>query len=562
MGGRGLRLLLALGVVGLGCLACVAPRDLPTDPAPAARPDPAGASGTGGSAPPSEGGAGGTGGQSMAVPDGGGQSMAVPDGGAAVDVASPLPPRRDAGADSPAAAVDVRPPPALVRLTITVDGHEGDHVTSSPGGIDCPTACDQSFEVGQTVTLTAIPASDATFLGWTGACQGAATTCQVVIAGPASVHGQFQPRPGSQVWSTARSGVGDFGIRGDSIFVTSEFRGTGTWGDQKLTSAGDADSALAEYDLEGRLRWVKRFGGPGYDSLYRLYVASDGLVLGGGITAGTDLGGQTFVTASDFAFALVQYDFTGNLMWWTEGGGGMFVVPHAGQYLASSGIGAATLVSAAGKVAGEWLDIPYFTLEGVPTADGGLAVGGHINDMTTFAGRMYTSVGPQDAFVARLSPTGAPVWFTVFSGGGAEIAGSQMSVDSNGDIYVTGQFNQDISIAGKRFQTQGYEDIFVAKVSGRDGSAIWGRTFGGPTSDGGYAAVADGTSVLIGGFITGSVDFGDGLRSGNGYVARLSAVDGQLIWASHIQQTDVRTIRVGNGDVFAAGNGALMRLRP
>jgi hypothetical protein len=68
-------------------------------------------------------------------------------------------------------------------------------VTSSPAGISCGTQCLGSFARGSTVTLTAAPASGATFLGWKGACSGTSRTCLVTMSTDRAVGAAFAPAP-------------------------------------------------------------------------------------------------------------------------------------------------------------------------------------------------------------------------------------------------------------------------------------------------------------------------------------------------------------------------------
>jgi hypothetical protein len=70
---------------------------------------------------------------------------------------------------------------ALHSVSVTVSGPGT--VTSSPAGIDCPSACKGMFQ--RAVTLTATPLAGATFKGWTGVCSGTAT-CVVTGEGSAS----------------------------------------------------------------------------------------------------------------------------------------------------------------------------------------------------------------------------------------------------------------------------------------------------------------------------------------------------------------------------------------
>jgi RHS repeat-associated protein len=66
-------------------------------------------------------------------------------------------------------------------LTVTKSGTGTGTVTSSPAGIDCGTTCTANYNQNTTVTLTAVPAADSAFGGWTGACTGSATTCTVTL---------------------------------------------------------------------------------------------------------------------------------------------------------------------------------------------------------------------------------------------------------------------------------------------------------------------------------------------------------------------------------------------
>ncbi|HOW80693.1 MAG TPA: DUF1566 domain-containing protein, partial [Verrucomicrobiota bacterium] len=74
-------------------------------------------------------------------------------------------------------------------LSVTNNG--GGTVTSAPTGINCGGLCGAKFTPGTKVTLTAAPAADYAFMGWTGACTGIALTCNVTMDGPKSVTAAF-----------------------------------------------------------------------------------------------------------------------------------------------------------------------------------------------------------------------------------------------------------------------------------------------------------------------------------------------------------------------------------
>ena len=54
--------------------------------------------------------------------------------------------------------------------------------TSVPGNINCPSnACTASFQFNTIVTLNAEAILGSEFQGWSGACEGTLSTCQVVL---------------------------------------------------------------------------------------------------------------------------------------------------------------------------------------------------------------------------------------------------------------------------------------------------------------------------------------------------------------------------------------------
>jgi Hypothetical glycosyl hydrolase family 15/Divergent InlB B-repeat domain len=83
------------------------------------------------------------------------------------------------------------PAAQMESLQVTVGG--AGSVTSNPVGISCigPATCSQSYASGTAVTLSAAPASGNTFVGWTGACSGSASTCTVTMNAAQSVGANF-----------------------------------------------------------------------------------------------------------------------------------------------------------------------------------------------------------------------------------------------------------------------------------------------------------------------------------------------------------------------------------
>ena len=84
-------------------------------------------------------------------------------------------------------------PEGLTRtLTVSKSGTGNGTVTSSePGGIDCGSACSESYPYNTLVALTAAADGNSTFTGWEGACSGTGT-CGVTMNVDRSATAVFQ----------------------------------------------------------------------------------------------------------------------------------------------------------------------------------------------------------------------------------------------------------------------------------------------------------------------------------------------------------------------------------
>lgn len=83
------------------------------------------------------------------------------------------------------------PPPTMFAATILLAGDGSGSVASSPSGITCGSTCTAQFAQGTTVTLTAMPAANSNFVGWSnGACQGMGT-CTVTVSAAQSMTATF-----------------------------------------------------------------------------------------------------------------------------------------------------------------------------------------------------------------------------------------------------------------------------------------------------------------------------------------------------------------------------------
>jgi Ca2+-binding RTX toxin-like protein len=183
-----------------------------------------------------------------------------------------------------------------------------------------------------------------------------------------------------------------------------------------------------------------------------------------------------------------------------------------------------------------------------------------------------TQNGEDDAFVTKLDPEGNVVW-TTYLGGELPDGGTDVEVDAEGNVYVTGYtFSETFPVTAGAYETErpGSYDAFVSKIT-PDGSQLVFSTFlGGESSERGIELTGDPTldvgpdgRVYVAGvsnsrdFPTTSLAFGYPRRS-NAFVASLSADGGDLLFATVIGggssdgATDVEVDATGR--IYLVGN--------
>ena len=76
-------------------------------------------------------------------------------------------------------------------LSVSKTGVGSGKVTSQPSGIDCGATCTWNVGYGTSVTLAAVADAGATFVQWTGACNGQGSVCKLQPKSPLSTNAVF-----------------------------------------------------------------------------------------------------------------------------------------------------------------------------------------------------------------------------------------------------------------------------------------------------------------------------------------------------------------------------------
>jgi hypothetical protein len=199
----------------------------------------------------------------------------------------------------------------------------------------------------------------------------------------------------------------------------------------------------------------------------------------------------------------------------------------------------------------------------VVAPNGDLVVIGRFNTAINLGGATLTSHGDVDLWVARYAPDGSHVWSKSFGGTGTDFP-LAISFDAAGDVYVSGEFDGSVDFGGGvRASTN--TGNFLLKLRGTDGAYIWDRILGTKiTARAAISSIAqlDSSTMVVGGFFNGTVDFGGGAvarqtPSGSDAFVAAYATSGNLKWFRQLSATDnigrFGGLAVSSGDVFATG---------
>jgi hypothetical protein len=280
---------------------------------------------------------------------------------------------------------------------------------------------------------------------------------------------------GSLIWSVKSGGSNDesghmVAVDGSSgFYVAGEFAISTQLGPFPFVSKGLSDIFLARYDTAGTLLWALKYGGPARDVINSLKVDAQGNVyLTGHFKDSLEIGSTVVLSSGGSDIYAVKFDNLGNLLWITSAGG---INDDESRGLAVD-------------------------------ASGNVFIGGFFQGNVTFGTtNLASTAGSKDMFLAKLDPFGGFLW--AVKGGGAENDGAyELSVNNTGDCYVTGNFKSSATFGVINLQSNGDDDIFIAKYNA-SGFIQWAKQAGGLLQDKGYAISADPFGMV---YITGSFE--------------------------------------------------------
>jgi hypothetical protein len=242
-----------------------------------------------------------------------------------------------------------------------------------------------------------------------------------------------------------------------------------------------ADGFVGRYTFSGPPGWVNRIVGPGEEKLLATAAGPGSSVFVAGWfdqTATLDLGaGMTPLSLTSAGYRDIVL----------------------AQYNAYTGAGLMT------KVYGT----PAFEEpNGLAWTGSNIVMSGTFNGTTQFGSNAPLTSTDYDIWVGSFMPDGTPVWSERFGGPGHD-SGGALVVDAAGDIYTCGNFLDQVAFGPTMLTSAGMGDVFLAKLSGKDGSVVWAISFGSTGDDSCFGLVIDPSgNLFVSATIGGAIDAG------------------------------------------------------
>jgi hypothetical protein len=232
----------------------------------------------------------------------------------------------------------------------------------------------------------------------------------------------------------------------------------------------------------------------------------------------------------------------------------------SGQVTASGEADAFVHLLNTGAKATDWIfdfgDEAYQSFFDVDTTSGRILLAGE-NRGTIQPGALpaVATHGGADGFVLELDTGGTPQRALGLGDAGQEIVWG-VAVDSDGNVYASGNYSAAFSVGDVDFVAPNAEDVFVLKLS-PSFVPLWGLSFGGPGNQvARQIMVSESDVVAVAGDFAGSIDIDgtvyDARQGSGGFVALIDSAGN--VSDSHALLSPIRTFLSG---VHVAADGSL-----
>ena len=309
----------------------------------------------------------------------------------------------------------------------------------------------------------------------------------------------------------------------------------------KLIILISALCGISNQSISQNLMWAKQFGGTNYDRGNSITIDATGNVYTTGFYQGTadfDPGPGVYNLIGSGAY-VSKIDALGNFIW-------------AKQFEGANGLSIAV------------------------DANGNVYTSGSFSDTVDFDPGIGTynliCSGFVDVFISKLDVSGNFIWARRIGGVSLDL-GRSIAVDTNGNVYTTGSFaNQvDFDPGPGTYNLNCFGNgIFILKLD-NSGNLVWAKQMGGNDDDYGYSIALDSSAnIYTTGTFINTADFdpgvgiydliADSINTENIFISKLDA-SGNFIWAKNLggkyfcpPNTSINAITIDvGGNVYTCG---------
>lgn len=223
-----------------------------------------------------------------------------------------------------------------------------------------------------------------------------------------------------------------------NVFAAGLFSDTTSFDNLNLFSTGGSDAFIVKFSPDGKAIWAKNFGGIGGE-IASCEVDPKGNVYLGGITFSKTIviPNDSLTNKGETNAFISKFDKNGNFIWAKIAGG-------------NNGDGPATATR------------EFY----VDEQGNALCTGSNWSDFE-FAGKTIKNVAKsEDIFLLKYDKNGKELWAVDYGGAGRN-AGRGVTTDKNGNIFLTGSFDEkQLKIENQSLTNNGEADIFIVKFKG------------------------------------------------------------------------------------------------
>ncbi len=378
---------------------------------------------------------------------------------------------------------------------------------------------------------------------------------------------------GNVLWarcSKVKFGVGKgYGIATDinkNVFVVGSFEGDSIEFDGiKLSNEGSEDMFIVKYDSMGSVLWAKSAGRFSSDISNSVTIDGNGnAYVTGHFSSYIVFGNDTLQNSGGYDVFIVKYDPLGNVIWATsaknstgndDGNSIRFDVNNNVFYLTGYYNGSSIKFGNTPTLSGGTVFIAKYDVSGnaiwavtsinnvynygngitVDNIGNILVVGTFDSPQLILGSKTLKNSSYGNFFVTKLDPSGTFLWAAAPDSSSPDnfSFGYDISVDQNGNSYITGNFAHstfkvDTTILNNA-GTGGLFNLYIIKYSSL-GNLIWARTYGGTLDEYGYgiAVSANGVLNVTGHFNSSTLNFDNLPIHSSGSVAEIFVASGSI----------------------------------